>query len=197
MNKLVIATHNQGKAREIKELLHDVSIEVLFLNDFQAVHSLPEMEETFEDNAVSKARVVAEMTGLPALADDSGLIVDALKGRPGVYSARYSGQDATDIKNIEKLLEEMRDVEEEKRTARFVCVVALVFPEGESQTFRGECKGFITTTPRGTHGFGYDPVFYYPSFGCTFGEADPESKNRVSHRAMALEKFRKSIEILL
>ena len=173
-----------------------LSIEVLSLDDFQAVPSLPETGETFEENAVSKARTVAELTGLPALADDSGLVVDTLDGRPGVYSARYSDPDATDIKNIEKLLEEMRDVEEKKRTARFVCVIALVSTKGESQTFRGECEGVITTTPRGTNGFGYDPVFYYPSFRCTFGEADPESKNRVSLRAIALKKIRKIIEVL-
>ncbi len=196
MNRLVIATHNQGKIREIKGLLHGISVEVLSINDFQAVPSLPETGETFEENAVSKAHAVADLTGLPALADDSGLEVDALDGRPGVYSARYSGPDATDIKNIEKLLIEMKNVEEEKRTARFVCVAALVIPEGETRIFRGECEGLITKEPRGANGFGYDPVFYYPSFGCTFGEADPESKNRISHRAKAFEKLKESIEVL-
>ena len=135
-----------------------------------------------------------KITGLAAVADDSGLCVDYLDGAPGVYSARYAGEDATDEKNVEKLLLALRDVPAAERGAAFVSVIAYVTPEGEEQVFRGECRGIISFSPEGTNGFGYDPVFYLPEYGKTFGELSPDIKNEISHRSRALAKFRAYLE---
>ncbi|HHL39754.1 MAG TPA: XTP/dITP diphosphatase [Deltaproteobacteria bacterium] len=188
--KLVIATRNPGKAREIKAILSDADLTVLTLDDFPGLELPPEDGATFEENALIKARHVAERTGLAALADDSGIEVDALGGRPGVYSARYAGPGATDEENNRKLVEELRGVDEARRTARYRCVVALVTPEGLEKTFSGAFEGRIVLEPRGSGGFGYDPYFFVPSRRMTAAQLPPDEKNRLSHRAEALRKLK-------
>ena len=187
--KIVLATRNRGKIREIEKLAPGV--ELLTLESFPGLKMPPETGLTFSENAVAKARIVAEGAGLPAIADDSGLEVDALGGRPGVFSARYAGADATDEKNYLKLLAEMKGIPMDGRSARFRCVIALAFPHGKGTfTFDGVLDGFITTEPKGENGFGYDPVFFLPEMGRTAAELTLEEKNAISHRAMALKKLR-------
>ena len=186
--KIALATKNQGKIKEIRSILEGLSVELVSLEELSIEELPPEDGSTFEENALKKARFVAQKSGLPAVADDSGLEVDALDGRPGVYSARYGG--TTDEERYLKLLEELKDIPEPERTARFRCVIALVTPEGEEKTFEGVLEGRITRRPRGKYGFGYDPVFYLPDKGKTLAEMRPEEKNLVSHRARALEKLR-------
>ena len=192
---LVMATRNPGKVRELKDLLQGLGVELLSLADFPDLPEIPEEGATFAENAAAKAREVARLTRLPALADDSGLEVEALKGRPGVFSARYA-QDRTqpatptDADNWRKLLDEMRGVPREERGARFVCEIALALPDGRVFTARGECTGFIALKPKGEHGFGYDPVFWVPEYGRTMAELKPAVKNRISHRARALAALR-------
>ncbi len=188
---LVMATRNPGKVRELREILRDLHIRLLSLAEFPEIGEIPEQGATFLENAAAKAREVARLTGLPALADDSGLEVAALTGRPGVYSARYA-QDRTaplaptDEDNWRKLLDELQGVPPEARGARFVCEIALALPDGRLYHARGECPGVIALTPRGSQGFGYDPVFAVPEYGRTMAELRPEVKNRISHRARAL-----------
>lgn len=188
--KIVLATKNRGKVREIKEILMDRAFDILTLEDFPDIVLPPEEGSTFEENALGKALFVASRTGMPALADDSGLEVDHLSGAPGVWSARYAGPGASDRDNFRKLLEELRGVPQEKRTARFVCVVAYAIPGGGEFTFRGTLEGRITEAPAGEHGFGYDPVFFIPQLGRTSAELTPDEKNRLSHRASALSRFK-------
>ena len=196
---VVMASRNPGKIRELQEILKDTGLTLLSLNDFPELGEIPETGATFAENAALKAREVARHTRLPALADDSGLEVAALGGRPGVYSARYA-QDRTrpaaptDADNWRKLLDELQDVPWEKREARFVCEIALACPDGRLFRARGECAGKIALAPRGTQGFGYDPVFWVPAYGATMAELEPEIKNRLSHRARALAALR---ELLL
>lgn len=159
-------------------------------DDFPGCQEVEETEESFEGNALKKALAVAAFTGLPALADDSGLEVDALGGAPGVRSARYAGEGASDAENVEKLLHEMRGVPDEKRGARFVCVIALAQPDGRAEIFRGGVEGRIGGTPAGIGGFGYDPVFYPEGHGRTFAEMSPKEKDSMSHRGRALGKLR-------
>ncbi len=192
---LVIATRNNGKLREIKAMLKGTRIRVLSLDDFPGCPEVVEDKETFRENALKKARAVAEYTGKIALADDSGLSVDALGGAPGVYSARFSGPGADDLKNNRKLLRMMKDVPDERRGAQFVCVMALVGRGqstgfGTEKTVKGIVRGRITREMRGPRGFGYDPLFYYSPKGMTFAQMGPEEKNRVSHRARALAKIK-------
>lgn len=187
---LVIATRNWGKVSEIQKILCIPGLRLLSAADFPG---LPEVEEdgtTYVENAIKKARTVADFSGCPSLADDSGLEVDCLDGRPGVMSARFAGEPCDDEANIEKLLELMKDVPSEERTARFRCVVAFVGPGGKVITGKGVCEGLITESPRGNHGFGYDPVFLVPELGKTFGELDEETKNKISHRARALSAIK-------
>jgi len=196
---LVMATRNPGKIRELREILQDLGIKLLSLADFPELPEIPEAGPTFAENAAAKAREVARLTGLPALADDSGLEVAALRGRPGVWSARYA-QDRTapapptDQDNWRKLLEEMAGVPLEARQARFVCEIALALPDGRLFQARGECAGRIALTPQGEQGFGYDPVFALPEYGRTMAELGPRVKNRISHRARALAALK---ELLL
>jgi XTP/dITP diphosphohydrolase len=191
---LVMATRNLGKVRELKALLHDTGVNLLSLADFPEIPEIPEEGATFADNAATKALAVARLTGLPALADDSGLAVDALNGAPGVFSARYA-QDRTaprspgDADNWRKLLEEMRDLPWDKRSARFVCEIALALPDGRLFRAHGECKGSIALAPQGDHGFGYDPVFWVPEYAATMAQLGPAVKNQISHRARALAAF--------
>jgi XTP/dITP diphosphohydrolase len=189
VDELVIASRNRGKIREIRHLLEGRVGRVLSLDDLDPVPETVEDGETFEENALKKGREAAAFTGIPVLADDSGLIVDALDGRPGVRSARFSGEGATDETNNVKLLEELRGVPPELRTARFRCVAALCFPDGECRTFSGDLEGIILDDPRGGEGFGYDPLFLIPDYGKTLAEMSLEEKNALSHRSKALRKF--------
>ncbi len=187
--KILIATRNQGKIREIKDLVKDLPIEFLSMTEFPDAADVEEDGETFEENALKKARTLALATGLVTLADDSGLCVDALNGRPGVLSARYGGEAASDEEKCIRILEEMREVPDSERTARFVCVLALVDPSGEERVFAGACEGRIIRELKGSKGFGYDPIFLYEEQGLTFAEMDRQSKNMVSHRGLALRQF--------
>lgn len=185
LNKLLVATGNRGKLREIREILTDT--EVLGLSDAGIECDVEETGTTFAENAYIKAYEISKLSGLPVLADDSGLEVDALGGRPGVYSARFAGEHATDDDNVKKLLEELKEVPESKRTARFACAMCLIFPDGRKVTSFGvSCPGIILNSKRGENGFGYDPVFFAPEFGKTFSEMTMEEKNTVSHRKAAL-----------
>jgi len=191
---LVVATKNRGKAREFAAMLEPLGIRALSLHDVPPVPDVVEDGATFLDNARKKARAAAEALGLPVLADDSGLCVDALGGAPGVFSARYAGEGASDAANNEKLLRELirvlpPDVDEDLLSpARFVCTLVLYVPSsGEEIVAEGECRGFIAREPRGLCGFGYDPLFYVPEFGCTMAELNADTKNRISHRARAIE----------
>jgi len=192
---LVMATRNAGKVRELAELLRDLDVRLLSLDDFPELPEIPEEGATFAENALAKAQTVARLTGLPALADDSGLEVEALGGRPGVFSARYAqdrtgGRTPSDKDNWRKLLDELREVSPEKRQARFVCEIALAWPNGRLLTTRGEVSGVIAQEPRGTRGFGYDPVFWVPAYEATVAELDLAVKNRISHRGRALKQLK-------
>jgi XTP/dITP diphosphohydrolase len=188
--EVVIATKNPGKLREIQAILAPLGLNVLSLSDFPEIPEIIEDGQTFEENAMKKAVAIALQTGRVAIADDSGLAVDALQGRPGVFSSRYAGEEATDLERYQKLLKEMSGIPEEKRGAAFVCAIAVSSPEGKAETLVGRCRGEIALAPRGSHGFGYDPVFYLPELGKTMAEVPPEVKNRISHRAQALEKLK-------
>lgn len=187
--RILLATRNQGKVEEIRRLLRDLPVELLSLEDVDRVPHVLEDGDTFEENALKKAREIAYATELTTLADDSGLCVDALDGRPGALSARYAGATASDEVKCARILEEMSGVPDDRRSARFVCVLALVSPWKKERLFRGECRGWITREPRGIGGFGYDPIFYHEDSGRTFAEMDRESKNTVSHRGRALRQF--------
>jgi len=188
--EVVIASRNPGKLREIRAILAPLPVKFLSLKDFPQIRELVEEGSTFAENAGMKARTIARLTGRLAIADDSGLAVKALKGRPGVFSSRYAGEKATDQERRQKLLNEMAAVPEGKRQATFVCAMAVANPEGKMQVVQGECQGQISFAPRGKHGFGYDPIFFVPEFGKTMAELEPEVKNHISHRARALEKLK-------
>jgi XTP/dITP diphosphohydrolase len=192
---LVIATKNKGKSAEIKGVLKDFPILVKDLNDFGPIPEPVEDGATFEENAYKKAGFTAKVLGLPALADDSGLEVQALAGAPGVHSARYSGLGATDRENNAKLLKAMSG--EVNRKARFCCVLSLAVPSGAALTYEGLCEGVILDSARGENGFGYDPLFLYPPAGKTFAEMSMEEKLSVSHRGRALNGLRVEFEKVL
>lgn len=195
--KLLIATNNAGKLREYAALLGDLPVQLTTPQQEGIALEVEESGTTFVENALLKARAYCAASRLPTLADDSGLEVDALGGAPGVYSARYAGNGATDRQRYEKLLAELQGVPPAERTARFRCVIALVMPDGTEEITEGECEGVIIDTPRGEHGFGYDPVFYMPALGKTMAELPPELKNRVSHRARALMRMKPLLQALL
>ncbi len=184
--QLVAATRNSGKLREISDLLSRLDVTVRALGDYPGAPEPEETGATFFENAVIKAVAAASYTGEVAVADDSGLVVDALGGAPGVMSARYGGNGASDQGRYEKLLAEMEHVPDADRTARFVCVVAVASPDGSVSSSEGVVEGAIARAPRGTGGFGYDPVFLIPELGLTFGELPAVAKNGMSHRARAL-----------
>jgi len=190
---LVMATRNAGKVDEIRRLLDGMDLDVRSLADFPGVPEVVEDGETFRDNALKKALTVSAATGCLALADDSGLEVDALGGAPGVRSARFAGEAASDAENNAKLLELLAGLPEERRTARFRCVLVLADPSGRRVFAQGACEGRITVKPAGTGGFGYDPVFFVPALGRTMAELEPAEKNRISHRGEALRRL---IEVL-
>jgi len=193
MNKIVLATRNKHKIVEIKTILRDLHLEILTLNDFPNIPTLREDGETFADNSLQKAQTVFERAKLPALADDSGLELFYLNGRPGVRSARYAGDDATDEENNEKLLGEMRGVPPRRRKAQFRAVLTLV---GDTlrETTVGICEGTLAEVPRGSNGFGYDPIFIPDGFSRTYAELTAEEKNKISHRAKALAAMREILQ---
>jgi XTP/dITP diphosphohydrolase len=191
--KLVLATHNKDKARELEALTQGLALDILTLDSFPQVGEIVENGETLEENALIKARTVFNMTGLPSLADDSGLEVYYLNGAPGVFSSRFSGPGATYQSNCRKLLEEMLGVPPRRRYAQFRSVLAFV-NNGKAEIVEGVCRGRIAEEPAGSNGFGYDPVFVPDGSEMTFAEMTPAEKNRVSHRSMALQKIRPILE---
>ena len=200
--RILIATRNGGKLREYVEMLGDLAVngepvELVMLGDLGIETEVEETGDTFEENAILKARAYAAESGLLTLADDSGLAVDALGGAPGVHSARYAGPDATDEDRYRKLLRQMESLPPEDRAARFVCVVAVCTPDGPVHTAEGDVKGRIAFEPRGSQGFGYDPVFYIPGLRMTMAQAGPEIKNRISHRAVALQNIKPALVRLI
>ena len=193
MKTFVLASKNAHKAQEIKAILGD-DYQILTQTD-AGVGDVDVVEDgtTFEENAAKKAETIMKLTGKPTIADDSGLCVDYLGGAPGIYTARYAGENATDAENIGKLLAALDGVPEEQRGARFVCVIAVAIPGEKTKLFRGECPGRITEEPKGEDGFGYDPVFYYQEDGMTLAEMEPERKNAISHRSNALRTMAEGI----
>ena len=190
--KLVLATRNEGKAREIGEILQDQNgIELLSLRSYPDAPDVVEDGNTYEENAIKKASTLAKYTGHITIADDSGLEVDALDGAPCVHSARYAGEDASDQDRILKLLDALQNIPDDQRSGRFTCTVAIASPLAQVRVVQGVCEGRIIRTPRGESGFGYDPVFVPVGYDNTFAELGDEVKNRISHRAKALDKARK------
>ncbi|WP_022852429.1 XTP/dITP diphosphatase [Thermodesulfatator atlanticus] len=194
---LVLATRNSGKIKEIKALLADLPVEVKSVGDFPQAPEVEETGKTFFENAFKKAKEVAEATGELCLADDSGIEVDALGGAPGVYSARFAGEDATDEANIAKLLKELEGIPPEKRSARFKCVMVVYHPSGKWFKAEGVWEGQITEEPKGNLGFGYDPVFLVPELGKTAAELTLEEKNKLSHRGKALAELKEKLKTFL
>lgn len=195
--KLVLASKNPGKLRELQEILGSLGVEVLLESQVGLDLEVEETGTTFEENAFLKADAVMKASGLPAIADDSGLVVDALDGAPGVYSARFGGRES-DAARTALLLEKLEGVPADKRTARFVSAIACRLPDGRTVAAKGSCEGVVAAAPRGQGGFGYDPVFLVPSLGKTFAELSAEEKNKISHRGAALrafaKKFREAVE---
>lgn len=187
---IVIATKNKKKVEEFLRILKDLNVNLLSMDDFPDLPNIEEDQDTFERNAIKKALATSSYTKKIAVADDSGLEVYALNGEPGVRSARYAGDNASDIDNINKLLDKMKDVPDAERGARFVCCIAIAFPDGRVKTFWGFVDGFIGKEPKGRLGFGYDPVFYPKGYNVTFAEMSPEEKDTLSHRAIALRAFK-------
>ena len=192
---LVIATRNKGKTLEIKALLKGFPVEIKNLDDFGPIPHLEEDGDTFDENAYKKASFAARILGLPALADDSGLTVEALDGAPGIHSARYAGENATDEQRYLQLLGEMEG--KSNRKAAFECVISIAVPTGPALTYEARCEGLITTEPAGSNGFGYDPVFFYPPYNKTFAQITREEKNSISHRGKALAELRSEFDKVL
>ena len=194
-HRVVLASSNTGKLREIGEMLSGLHLDVLLQSQFD----VPDAEETgltFVENAILKARNAARLTGLPAIGDDSGIEVDALEGKPGIYSARYAGPGASDDDNLRKLIEEVRQIPEDKRSARFVCLLVYLrhADDPDPVIARGVWEGIALVDPVGTNGFGYDPMFFVPSYDCTSAELSPEVKNQLSHRGQALNQLVHQLE---
>lgn len=196
MRELLVATANKGKLREIELLLQGTVARLFSPVDFPTLPEVVEDGETFTDNAIKKARSAAIATGMPVIADDSGLVVDQLDGRPGVRSARFAGDTASDADNNARLLGELAGVPAERRTAAFRCVIALCMPDGACMTFDGALNGVILDEPRGTAGFGYDPLFLVPEFGQTLAELPLEVKNAISHRGRAFARLKEHLQCL-
>lgn len=194
MDTLVIASKNIGKIEEIRDMLSDLPLKIHSLNNFPNAPDIEESGRTFLENALIKARTITEFTGMPVLADDSGLEVDYLAGGPGIFSSRYAGADATDGENNKKLLMALQNVPAEQRGASFRCVLVLYRPHGEYQAFEGSWRGRIGDEYRGGHGFGYDPLFYLPEIGKTVAEITPAEKNKLSHRSQAVNELKKYLQ---
>ncbi len=184
--RIVIATGNKDKVREINEILKGTEFDAVSMKEIGIDPEIIEDADSFEGNALIKARTVHELTKEYVMADDSGLCIDALNGAPGIYSARFCGEDSTYEEKFKKIFEMLKDVPEEKRTAQFVCAIAVVRPDGSSFTVRGECHGILHEKPMGEGGFGYDPIFYVPEFGMTTAQMTKDQKNSISHRGKAL-----------
>lgn len=196
LDKIVFATNNENKVREVGKILRDFRIEVISLKELNINIDIKEDGTTFEENSLIKARAISKITGLPTLADDSGLCIDYLNGEPGIYSARYLGKDTDyDYKN-NTIIERLEQAEGAERSARFVCVISLVLPDGREFTEKGVMEGQIAFEQRGENGFGYDPIFYLPELKKTSAELSPDEKNKVSHRGKALRKMKNIIESL-
>jgi len=195
--EIVIATRNPGKFREITAILKSPLIKFLSLLDFPKIPEIIEDGATFAENAQKKAMIISELTGRFALADDSGICVEALQGKPGIFSSRFAGENATDEERCQKLLKQMEGIPLTKRKAAFVCAIAIASPQGKVQVVEGKCSGLISFSPRGTHGFGFDPIFLLPKLGKTMAELTPEEKNKISHRARALRKIKKILPAFL
>lgn len=200
MRKIVFATGNQGKLKEVRAILADMDAEILSMEEAGAACDIVEDGESFAENAVIKARAVAaalaaaESQDWVSLADDSGLVIDCLNGEPGIHSARYLGEETPFAVKSRELLRRMADVPEEKRGARFVCAIAAVFPDGSAIAAEGTVEGRIGYAPAGDNGFGYDPIFYLPEYGCTAAQLADEEKNRISHRSRALARIKEDLE---
>jgi XTP/dITP diphosphohydrolase len=192
---IVLATTNKNKIVEFKNILEGFKVEIRSVSEFGPIPPALEDGLTFDENAYKKAHHTARILGLPAIADDSGLVVPSLNGEPGVYSARYAGEHATDAENTKKLLEKLKG--QKDRRASFKCVLSLAVPSGPALTYEGECHGIITEEPRGQGGFGYDPVFLFEEYGKTFAELSPEEKNVISHRGKALAEFKSEIDKIM
>ena len=189
MKRFIVATKNKGKLEEIKEILQDFPYEVISMEEAGIIKDIEETGNTFEENALVKAEEIFRATGEMVMADDSGLEVDYLDGAPGIYSSRFAGEGATDEDKNKKLLQLLEGVPFEKRSARFVCVIAVIFPDGQHFTVKGTCDGYIGFEPIGDNGFGYDPLFFLPEYNMTTAQMEPEQKNRISHRGRALVKM--------
>ena len=192
---LVIATRNKGKTAEIKDLLKGFPVDIKNLDDFGPIPPLKEDGNTFDENAYQTASFAARILGLPALADDSGLLVEALGEAPGIHSARYAGENASDEQRYLKLLDEMQG--ESNRKAAFECVISIAVPTGPALTYEARCQGLITESPAGSNGFGYDPIFFYPPLNKTFAQLTREEKSRVSHRGKAFAEFKDEFDKVL
>jgi XTP/dITP diphosphohydrolase len=189
MQTVIIATKNAGKAKDFVKIFEPMGVEVKTLLDFPHMEDIEETGITFEENAIIKAEAVCKQFQQMVIADDSGIIVDALDGRPGVYSARYAGEEKNDEANNDKVLEELKSVHEKDRTARFYCAIAVAFPDKPTITVNGTCEGSILFERRGENGFGYDPIFYVSSMKKSMAELTAEEKNQISHRANAMKKL--------
>lgn len=194
MKEAIIATHNPGKVKEFKEILEPKGYEVKSLAEIGFTDEIEETGHTFEENAILKAEAVAKAVNKMVIADDSGLSVDNLGGRPGVYSARYAGEQKDDQANIDKVLSELKGSEKEQRTARFRCALAVSIPGEETKTVEGHVEGYIAEEPKGEYGFGYDPIFIVKDKDKTMAELTSDEKNKISHRADALKKLSKLLE---
>ena len=188
--KLLLATNNTGKVKEYRSLLQDIPFDLVTPKELGIVMDVEEKGTTYAENARLKACALAKECGLPTLADDSGLEVDALNGEPGIVSARYAGKSASDAERVNYLLSKLKGVPKEKRTARFRCVIAIAQPDGQVEFCDGECKGIIALEPCGKNGFGYDPIFCFPKYDKTMAELPIETKNHISHRGRAAQKAR-------
>ncbi len=198
--KIIFATGNKDKVAEVREILRDMEAQVVTMKEAGIFAEAEENGSTFEENAVMKAQAVAKEAAKSetwrdalVMADDSGLVIDALNGEPGIYSARYLGHDTSYLVKNADLIKRLAEVPEEKRSARFVCAIAAVFPNGEVLTTEGVMEGRIGYEPRGENGFGYDPIFYLPQFGCSSAELSPEEKNKISHRGCALRAMKEKL----
>ncbi|MGA1825009.1 MAG: XTP/dITP diphosphatase [bacterium] len=199
VKNIIVATYNAHKAREIAQIWSDynLGLTIVSLTNLGARMELEETGNSFAENALQKALQVATTTSYPVLADDSGLIVDALNGRPGIFSARYAGLHSTDLQNNKKLISELKSIPYEQRKARFKCVMALIWTDKKIYQEEGVCEGFITLQSAGDNGFGYDPYFFLPEYNMTMAQLNPEIKNKISHRAIALRKIAQKIQKLL
>lgn len=193
INRMIFATTNEGKMKEIRMIMADLGMEILSLKDLGIKVDIEENGTTFEENAIIKAKAICEMTGEMVLADDSGLEVDYMNKAPGVYSARYLGEDTPYSVKNQTIIDNLKDAKDEERSARFVCAIAAAFPDGKVITTRATVEGYIGYEEKGTNGFGYDPLLYVPEYKMTTGEMNPELKNKISHRGKALEMMKEKL----